>query len=196
MQFTHRDCTHLDVIVTNVIFCLWHNGRNLHNRSKMLTVTEKCGCRRENIARWFREIFSILLEDFILEFEIDFHQLWGKNRRTGGVEFHRFGGQYINISSHMLAITFPNHHVPIKKAYAAIFKAMLTWKLHGPLTFSLPPTSKETTSYRFRHALRHVRHVMHVGITNPRWFLVGGCGHQPYTTRLVRRPAIYTATQS
>ena len=27
-------------------------------------------------------------------------------------------------------------------------------------------------------------------------FLVGGCGHQPYTTRLVRRPAIYTATQS
>ena len=23
-------------------------------------------------------------------------------------------------------------------------------------------------------------------------FLVGGCGHQPYTTRLVRRPAIYT----
>ena len=27
-------------------------------------------------------------------------------------------------------------------------------------------------------------------------FLDGGCGHQPYTTRLVRRPAIYTATQS
>ena len=33
-------------------------------------------------------------------------------------------------------------------------------------------------------------------LTDVSGFLVGGCGHQPYTTRLVRRPAIYTATQS
>ena len=41
-----------------------------------------------------------------------------------------------------------------------------------PVTFSLPPTSKETTSLRSRHASRHVHHtrvVMHVEIANPRW---------------------------
>ena len=41
-----------------------------------------------------------------------------------------------------------------------------------PGTFSPPPTSKETTSLRPRHASRHVRDaraVMHVGIVNPRW---------------------------
>ena len=60
--------------------------------------------------------------------------------------------------------------------------------LHGPLTsyinlwvghvpgmlgtFFLPPTSKETASYRFRNASRHVRHVrvvMHVRIGNLPW---------------------------
>ena len=39
------------------------------------------------------------------------------------------------------------------------------------------------------------RHHAHYNVT-VMLFLVGGCGHQPYTTRLVRRPAIYTATQS
>ena len=58
---------------------------------------------------------------------------------------------------------------------------------HGPLTryvklrvvhapgmpgmFSSPPTSKETASWRSRHASRHVHHagtLMHVGITDPR----------------------------
>ena len=39
-------------------------------------------------------------------------------------------------------------------------------------TFSPTPTSKETTSYRSRHASRHVRDaraVMHVGIANAKW---------------------------
>ena len=41
-----------------------------------------------------------------------------------------------------------------------------------PRTFPSPPTSKETASYRFRHASRHVHHtlaMMHVGIAKPRW---------------------------
>ena len=41
-----------------------------------------------------------------------------------------------------------------------------------PGTFSTPPTSKETSNWRSRHASRHVRHaraVMHVGITNQWW---------------------------
>ena len=49
------------------------------------------------------------------------------------------------------------------------------WVAHAPgmpVTFFPPPTSKETASYRSRHASRHVpyaRAVMHVGIANPRW---------------------------
>ena len=41
-----------------------------------------------------------------------------------------------------------------------------------PGTFSPPPVSQETASYRSRHASRHVRHaraVMHVGIADLRW---------------------------
>ena len=41
-----------------------------------------------------------------------------------------------------------------------------------PGTFSPPPTSKETASYRSRHASQHMHHacaVMHVEIANPRW---------------------------
>ena len=47
------------------------------------------------------------------------------------------------------------------------------WVVHTPGmsgTFSPPPTSKETASYRSRHASRHVRAaraVMHVGIDKP-----------------------------
>ena len=40
-----------------------------------------------------------------------------------------------------------------------------------PGTFSSPLISKETPSWRYRHASRHVRHaraVMHVGIANQR----------------------------
>ena len=49
------------------------------------------------------------------------------------------------------------------------------WVANAPRmtgTFSLPPTSKETASYRSRHASGYVRHervVMHVGIADPRW---------------------------
>ena len=41
-----------------------------------------------------------------------------------------------------------------------------------PGSFSPPPTSKDTASWRSQHASRHVRYaraVMHVGIANPRW---------------------------
>ena len=47
------------------------------------------------------------------------------------------------------------------------------WVAHAPgmpETFSPPPTSKETASYRSRQTSRHVRNacaVMHVGIANP-----------------------------
>ena len=47
------------------------------------------------------------------------------------------------------------------------------WVAHAPGmpgTFSPPPTSKDTASYRSQHASRHVRDaraVMHVGIANP-----------------------------
>ena len=50
-----------------------------------------------------------------------------------------------------------------------------SWVAHTPGmpgTFSPPPTSKETSNYRSRHASRHVsdaRAVMHIGIVNPRW---------------------------
>ena len=49
------------------------------------------------------------------------------------------------------------------------------WVAHTPGMpgmFSAPPTSKESASYRSRHASRHVRHardVMHDGIANPHW---------------------------
>ena len=49
------------------------------------------------------------------------------------------------------------------------------WVVHAPGipgTIPLPPTSKETASYRSRHASRHVHHaraVVHVGIANPWW---------------------------
>ena len=49
------------------------------------------------------------------------------------------------------------------------------WVAHAsgmPGTFSLPPTSNETTSWRPRHASRHVRHaraVMHVGLAYSQW---------------------------
>ena len=55
-----------------------------------------------------------------------------------------------------------------------------------PGTFSPPPTSKQTASYRSRHASRHVRHaraVMHVGIANPWWW-----GKRPRHSRRMRNP--------
>ena len=51
-------------------------------------------------------------------------------------------------------------------------KSRFTHALGMPGMYSLPPTLKETASWRFRHASRHVRHaraVMHVGIANPLW---------------------------
>ena len=49
------------------------------------------------------------------------------------------------------------------------------WVAHAQVmsgTFPPLPTSKETASYRSRHASRHVCHahiLIHVGIVNPRW---------------------------
>ena len=79
--------------------------------------------------------------------------------------------------------------------------------LHGPLTryaelraahasgmpgmFSPPPTSKETASWRFRHASRHVRHaraVMHVGIANPQWH-----GKRSRHSRRIRNSQLYVS---
>ena len=48
---------------------------------------------------------------------------------------------------------------------------LIRWLCMRRECFPLPPTSKETASWRSRHASRHVRHaraVMHVGIANPR----------------------------
>ena len=64
-----------------------------------------------------------------------------------------------------------------------------------PGTFSRPSTSKETASWRSRHASRHVRHaraVMHVGIANLRWRgnvagIPGACATRNFTY-LVRVP--------
>ena len=58
-----------------------------------------------------------------------------------------------------------------------------------PGTFSPPPTSKETASWRSRHASLHVRDarsVMHVGIANPRWR-----GKRPRHSRRMRNPQVY-----
>ena len=60
-----------------------------------------------------------------------------------------------------------------------------------PGTFSPPPTSKETTSSRSRHASRHVRHartVKHVGIANP-WWRGNGSRH----SRRMCNPYIYAS---
>ena len=39
-----------------------------------------------------------------------------------------------------------------------------------PGTFSVPPTSKETTSQRSQHASRHMRAAMHIRNVNPQWW--------------------------
>ena len=60
-----------------------------------------------------------------------------------------------------------------------------------PETFSPPPTSKETASYRSEHASRHVRHaraVMHAGIANPRWR-----GKRSRHSRRMHNPQFYVS---
>ena len=60
-----------------------------------------------------------------------------------------------------------------------------------PGIFSPPPTSKETTSQRSRHASRHVRRartVVHVGIANPRWR-----GKRSRHSRRMRNPQFYAS---
>ena len=55
-----------------------------------------------------------------------------------------------------------------------------------PRTFLPTPNSKETASWRSRHASRHVRDaraVMHVGIANPRWL-----GKRSRHSRRMRNP--------
>ena len=57
--------------------------------------------------------------------------------------------------------------------------------------FPPPPTSKETASYRSRHAPRHVRHaraLMHVGIAYPRWR-----GKRSRHSRRMRKPQFYVS---
>ena len=68
--------------------------------------------------------------------------------------------------------TVPMELLSIKWATYQIRQLRIVRAPGMPRTFSLPPTSKETTSKRSRHASRHVRDaraVMHVGIANPRW---------------------------
>ena len=58
-------------------------------------------------------------------------------------------------------------------------------------TLSPPPTSKQTASWRSRHASRHVRHaraVMHVGIANPRWR-----GKRSQHSRRMHNPQFYVS---
>ena len=58
-----------------------------------------------------------------------------------------------------------------------------------PGTFSPPPTSKESASYRSRHASRHVRHaVMHVGIAKPWWW-----GKRSRHSRRMCIPRVYVS---
>ena len=60
-----------------------------------------------------------------------------------------------------------------------------------PGTFPSPSKSKETASYRSRHASRHVRDaraVMHVGIDNPRWR-----GKRSRHSRRMRNPQFYVS---
>ena len=70
------------------------------------------------------------------------------------------------------------------------------WAVHAsgmPGTFSPPPTSKETASWRSRHASRHVRlarAVMHVGIANPRWR-----EKRSRHSRRMRNPQFYLSVQ-
>ena len=60
--------------------------------------------------------------------------------------------------------------------HGPLIRYMKLWVAHAlgmPGTFSQPPTSKKTVSYRSQHASRHVRHargVKHVGIANPMWW--------------------------
>ena len=81
-----------------------------------------------------------------------------------------------------------------KKVPWASYQIVKLWVAHAPETpraFSQPPTSKETTSQRSRHASRHVCHtraVMHVGIANPRWQEK----HSRHSWRM-RNPQFYTS---
>ena len=53
-----------------------------------------------------------------------------------------------------------------------IRKLRVVHALRLPVTFSPPPTLKETAIYRSRHASRHVRDaraVKHIGIASPQW---------------------------
>ena len=62
-----------------------------------------------------------------------------------------------------------------------------------PETFSPPPTSKETHSYRSRYASRHVRHaraVNHVGFANPRWR-----GKRSRHSRRMRNPQLCVSSK-
>ena len=63
-------------------------------------------------------------------------------------------------------------NAPLPWAFSRYGKLRVAHAPGMPGTFSPPPTSEEITSYRSRHASRHVRHaraVMHVGIANPWW---------------------------
>ena len=79
------------------------------------------------------------------------------------------------------------HHKPI----TGYLKLRVVHALEMPGTFSPPPASKETASQRSRHVSRHVRHaraVMHVGMSNPRWW--GECSRH---SRHMRNPQFYVS---
>ena len=71
------------------------------------------------------------------------------------------------------------------------------WVAHAPgmpVTFSPPPTSKETASWLSRHASRHVRDaraVMRVGMAHSRWR-----GKPSRHSRRMRNPQFYVSGKS
>ena len=79
-----------------------------------------------------------------------------------------------------------------QSCHGPLTRYLKLWAAHAPRmsgTFSPPPSSKETASYRPRHASRHVRParaVMHVRIANPRW---RGKRSRPY--QRMRNPQFY-----
>ena len=77
---------------------------------------------------------------------------------------------------------------------APLVRYVKSWVAHVPGmpgTFSPPPTSKETDSWRLRYASRHVRDaraVMHVGVANPRVR-----GKRSRHSRPMRNPQFYVS---
>ena len=93
----------------------------------------------------------------------------------------------LNMSCAMRVQVYSDLHGPLTR----YVKLCVAHAPGMPGTFSPPPTSKETASYRSRHASRHVRNaraVMHVGIANP-WRR----GKRSRHSRRMRNPQFYVS---